>query len=114
MAALIDRNNENQVEEIISKPCDNLEIKSKLVKEFKEILAAHEFKLNLDLVSSELDPCIKNETAPDIFRKDRRKNTFGKSHSESKMSLVVLKTYQRKECLPNIVLSSRVKFVLFK
>ena len=38
-------------------------IKSKLVKEFKEKLAAHGFKLNsiLDFVSSKLDPCIKRD-----------------------------------------------------
>ena len=71
MPAVIDKNNENQAEEIVSEPCDILDIKSKLVKEFKEKLAAHGLKLNssLDLVSLELDPQIENEIlsiAPDI------------------------------------------------
>ena len=69
--AVIDTNNENQVEEIISS-LDNLDIKSKLVKEFKEKLAAHGLMLNssIDLVSSELDPEIESAilaiSCPDI------------------------------------------------
>ena len=53
--AVIEENNENQN--------DQIDIRSKLVKEFEEKLASHGFKLNstLDLVSSEIDPSIETE-----------------------------------------------------
>ena len=67
----VENNIENQVEEIVTQ-LDNLDIKSKLVKEFKEKLAAHGLMLNssIDLVSSELDPGIESAilaiSCPDI------------------------------------------------
>ena len=53
--AVIEENNENQN--------DQIDIRSKLVKEFEEKLASYGFKLNsaLDLVSSEIDPSIETE-----------------------------------------------------
>ena len=62
--AVIEENNENQIDQIDSSPSDNLDIKSKLVKEIEEKLASHGFKLNsaLDLVSSEINPSITIET----------------------------------------------------
>ena len=79
--AVIEENNENQN--------DQIDIRSKLVKEFEEKLASHGFKLNstLDLVSSEIDPSIETEIVTNACGKIEQPS------NESEIGMAIVEQY---------------------